>query len=95
MKFWEKKNEIIKRCWAVNNAVEIARGEFRNVPDKETKRLLKDWYQFFYDMHSEWDLELAEAEETFTEKKIKADKGNDKAMEDGQAEADKLKIYGR
>ena len=73
---WEKKNEIIKRCWAVNNAVQIAGGK---------KKEIEKWYQYFYDMHSDWDMELEPKVETYTDRQVKKEKAQDRVMEDGEA----------
>jgi len=100
MNYWDKKNEIIKRCWAINNAVELAGGE----AEPDLKKAIKKWYKYFYDMHSDWDLEILAEEEA----KNNLDIGNgveaehkpweasslndDKIQEEGQDEIDKKKM---
>lgn len=86
MEYWNKRNEIIKRCWAVNNAVDMVSSNNLPLTEKE----LKKWYDFFYNWHSDWDIELEEAD---TKKPLtayqKQSLADDKVMEEGQDAKDK------
>jgi hypothetical protein len=94
MTIWEIKNEVIKRCWAVNNASGTLSDKERNLDWKKRFKVIKEHKQDFYDMHSDWDIELltSQSKESYSEMKRREDYANEKATQDGQDEKDKTRM---
>jgi hypothetical protein len=85
---WKIKDALTAFGWAYNNAVNCLSDEDKCLPDKKQKEVIEKWYKWFMAKHKEKEKLTREIYMPPWEKK---ENENDKTMEDGQAEIDKLR----